>query len=100
MLNFPVRLSSFPQSPLLAMGVSTLLAIWLLWRPDLLSTLPFLPWRLPLILLGVWALGAGFMQGVGLAPEQGRWKRYLGEPLCWWLLAGFSMVVVLRALWG
>lgn len=97
MIGFSQRLSDWPGAPLLAMGISTVLALWLLWRPDLLSALPLI-WRLPLILWGVWALGAGFMLGAGLVPEQGGMKRYLGEPLCWWLLGSFTLMVVVRAL--
>lgn len=99
MANFSLRLSGLPQAPLLALGISTLLALWLLWRPELLSALPLL-WRLPLMLLGIWALGAGFMLGAGLVPNGGRLQRYLGEPLCWWLLAGFTVIIVTRALWS
>ncbi|SDL07730.1 hypothetical protein SAMN05192555_102344 [Franzmannia pantelleriensis] len=99
MPSFSTRLAGLPQAPLVAMGVSTLLALWLLWRPELLSTLAMV-WRLPLIVLGVWALGAGFSLGAGLVPEHGRLRRLLGPPLCWWLLGAFSLVVLARALWG
>nr|WP_156889295.1 hypothetical protein [Halomonas sp. 1513] len=99
MPSFATRLAGLPQAPLVAMALSTLLALWLLWRPELLSALAMV-WRLPLIVLGAWALGAGFSLGAGLVPEQGRLRRWLGPPLCWWLLGAFSLVVVARALWG
>lgn len=88
-----------PWTPLVALLLSAGLAVWLLLQPGLLRDLS-LPLRLPLMGLGIWALGAGFVLGVGLLPEGGRWQRYLGEPLCWWLLGGFTLVVVVRALWA
>ncbi|MFC3283133.1 cyd operon YbgE family protein [Litchfieldella rifensis] len=85
-----------PWAPLLSMVISATLALWLLWRPDLLSTLP-LPLRLPLVVLGAWALGAGFMHGLGLQVRPGWPRRLLGEPTCWWLLGVFALIVLWRA---
>lgn len=90
------RLRHWPLMPLLSMSLSAGLALWLLWQPELLSELP-MPARLPLVLLGAWALGAGFTHGMGL-PLHGRWaRRLLGEPARWWLLGIFGLVVVWRA---
>ena len=81
---------------LLSLGVSVLLALWLLVRPELISGLAF-GWRLPMLCLGVWALGAGFYHGMGLAAAQGGWpRRLLGAPLCWVLLALLFVLLLLR----
>ncbi|WP_148254598.1 cyd operon YbgE family protein [Aidingimonas lacisalsi] len=85
-----------PWLPLATMGVSAVLALWLLWRPELLSALG-MPLRVPAILLGVWALGAGFMYGMGLRPVQGWCRRLLGAPTCWWVLGAFTLLLMWRA---
>ncbi|WP_156105293.1 cyd operon YbgE family protein [Litchfieldella xinjiangensis] len=86
-----------PWSPMLAMVLSATMAVGLLWWPDLLTQLS-MPMRFPLILLGVWALGAGFTQGMGLEPRAS-WLRWLvSEPLSWGLLVSFALVLVWRAL--
>ncbi|PMR75329.1 hypothetical protein [Billgrantia endophytica] len=82
-----------------AMLLAAMLALWLLFRPELVSGFPMAV-RLPVIALGCWALGAGFSLGAGLVPDSGRLKRYLGPPLCWWLLGSFTLLVVARALWA
>ncbi|QJQ95296.1 MULTISPECIES: hypothetical protein [Halomonadaceae] len=87
-----------PWTPLLAMGVSALLAIWLLWHPELISNLPMIL-RLPLIALGVWALGSGFMQGMRLTARPGWLRRLLGPPASWYVLALFTLVLLARAWW-
>ncbi|EPC01345.1 hypothetical protein L861_12285 [Litchfieldella anticariensis FP35 = DSM 16096] len=89
-------LRRLPWAPLLSMAVSAWLSLWLLWQPELLSHLS-MPIRLPLIVLGAWALGAGFMHGMGLEARPGWPRRLLGEPACWWLLGLFTLVVVWRA---
>ncbi|PXX99696.1 hypothetical protein [Halomonas sp. LBP4] len=73
------------------------LAGWLLLQPALLRGLP-LPLRLPLVGLGIWALGAAFMQALGL---EARWpwlRRMTTPPWSLVALAGFTLVVVIRAL--
>ncbi|RDB44014.1 hypothetical protein DU490_04840 [Halomonas sp. DQ26W] len=85
----------------LAMGSMLLaagLALWLLLHPELISGLP-MPLRLPVIGLGFWALGAAFMQPMGLALRR-HWQRRATTPP-WSLLAlgAFTLIVVVRALW-
>ncbi|GHC19786.1 cyd operon YbgE family protein [Aidingimonas halophila] len=90
------RLYRHPWSPLMTMGVTAGLALWLLWRPELLSSLA-MPLRLPAIALGVWALGAGFVYGMGLY-DQSHWRqRLLGAPTCWWVLGVFTLLLIWRA---
>lgn len=88
-----------PQ-PGVAMGVMLIaagLAIWLLLDPALLRALP-LPLRLPLIGLGVWALGGAFMLGMGVKVRS-RWLRQIISPL-WSRLAlvAFTLVLIWRAM--
>ncbi|TFH87929.1 hypothetical protein EQG41_03150 [Billgrantia azerbaijanica] len=87
-----------PWVPLVAMLVAAGLALALLLRPDLVSGLA-MPWRLPLIGLGVWALGAAFMQALGLEARR-RWLHCVTTPpLSLVALALFTLVVLLRAWW-
>ena len=79
---------------LLSLLAATLMALWLLVRPEIISGLP-LGWRLPVWLLGVWAVGSGFFHGMGLV--KGGWmQRLLGAPLCWLLLAVFLVFLLIR----
>ncbi|EWH01464.1 hypothetical protein [Halomonas sp. BC04] len=85
----------------LAMGsmlLAAALALWLLLHPELISGLP-MALRLPVIGLGVWALGAAFMQPMGLELRR-HWQRRATTPP-WSLVAlgAFTLVVVMRALW-
>lgn len=82
-----------------ALGVSALLAMGLLWQPQVIGALPW-PWRLAMVALGAWALGIGFMVGVGLRPIGGWGRRLLGEPLCWPLLGSFTALWLLLALFA
>ncbi|SFU86124.1 hypothetical protein [Halomonas korlensis] len=86
-----------PGIALLVMLVAAGLAIWLLLEPTLLRGLS-LPLRLPLIGLGVWALGAAFTHGMGVK-VRGRWLRRAVSPL-WSRLAlvVFALTLVIRAL--
>ncbi|PMR71372.1 hypothetical protein [Halomonas heilongjiangensis] len=80
-------------SILLAAG----LAVWLLLQPGLLRDLP-LPLRLPLMGLGIWALGAAFMQALGL---EARWpwlRRMTTPPWSLVALAAFTLVLLGRGL--
>ncbi|MCG6659267.1 hypothetical protein HOP52_16025 [Halomonas campisalis] len=83
---------------LVAMLVAAALALWLLLRPELISALP-MPVRLPLIALGVWALGAAFMRPLGLELRR-HWQRRAASPP-WSLVAlgVFTLILLLRALW-
>ncbi|MEQ6918445.1 hypothetical protein [Halomonas aquatica] len=70
----------------LAAGV----AVWLLLRPDLIQALP-LVWRLPLIVIGAWALGAAFVRPLALEVGEGWLWRQAGAPwshLALWVFAG------------
>ena len=91
MIEIPDRYSRRAQ--LLSLIASTLLALWLLIKPEIISGLPWAG-RLPVWGLGVWAVGAGFAHGVGLA-EKGRARRLLGPPLCWGLLAALLILLLI-----
>ncbi|MEX2366139.1 MAG: hypothetical protein WD601_06005 [Pseudohongiellaceae bacterium] len=93
MIESPQRLLG---SPLVAMLVAAVLAIWLLVQPELLQALS-LPWKLPLMLLGVWALGSAFMQGMGLQARVGWCQRATSPPWSHGALLGFTLVVLVRA---
>ncbi|MEX2365693.1 MAG: hypothetical protein WD601_03755 [Pseudohongiellaceae bacterium] len=93
MIESPQRL---PGVSLVAMLVAAALAIWLLVQPGLLQSLS-LPWRLPLILLGVWALGSAFMQGVGVQARAGWFRRVTSPPWSHGALLGFTLVILVRA---
>ncbi|MBZ9557398.1 MULTISPECIES: hypothetical protein [Modicisalibacter] len=80
---------------LLALGWASLMALALLLRPEIISGLT-LPWRLPLWLLGIWALGAGFAYGAGLTVRPGLLRRWLGAPGCWILMGLFAVMLLLR----
>ncbi len=75
------------------------LAVWLLLQPALIQGLPFML-RLPAVVLGVWALGAGFLRPlVPLAPR--RWPHRATSPP-WNLVALglFSLLLLARSLPG
>ncbi|MBZ9567958.1 hypothetical protein [Modicisalibacter tunisiensis] len=80
---------------LLALGWATLMALVLLWHPEVIRGVE-MPWRLPLWLLGVAALGIGFAHGAGLTAGRARGPRYLASRGCWVLLAVFSLLVLWR----
>ncbi|SHE28653.1 hypothetical protein SAMN02745148_00018 [Modicisalibacter ilicicola DSM 19980] len=75
---------------------ATSMALWLLVRPELVSGLP-LGLRLPVWLLGLWAVGSGFFHGMGLVKGTGWRQRLLGAPLCWVLLAVFLLLLLVRS---
>jgi predicted membrane protein len=93
MIDFPRRL---PGAPLVAMVVAAALAIWLLMQPELLQPLS-LPLKLPLILLGVWALGSAFMLGMGLQARSGWFRRATSPPWSHGALLSFTLVILVRA---
>nr|WP_298373488.1 cyd operon YbgE family protein [uncultured Halomonas sp.] len=82
-------------SKLLSLLASSFMALWLLINPAIISDLP-LSWRLPVWLLGVWAVGAGFFHGMGLI-RKGLMQKLLGAPQCWVLLLLFYVVVLIRS---
>ncbi|MCC5882363.1 MAG: hypothetical protein JJU25_06985 [Halomonas sp.] len=81
-----------------AMLVAAGLALWLLLRPDLIGGLA-MPLRLPAIALGMWALGAAFMQPLGLEFQRHWQRRATSPPFSLAALAVFTLLVVARALW-
>lgn len=88
------------DAQLVSLGASVLLALWLLIRPEAIGGLAF-GWRLPVWILGVWALGAGFYHGMGLAKLHTGWSRILlGAPLCWVLMALLALIVLMRSWLG
>ncbi|WP_163560935.1 cyd operon YbgE family protein [Halomonas sp. NO4] len=87
-----------PWVPLGAMLLAAGLALALLLRPELISGLA-MPLRLPLIALGVWALGSAFMQPLGLEVRHPGLRRLTTPPLSLAVLALFTLVVLLRIWW-
>jgi predicted membrane protein len=79
---------------LLSLILAAVLALWLLFQPAAIGELP-MTWRLPIWLLGLWALGAGFFHGMGLVRGE-RMQRWLGAPLCWILLGLLLIFLILR----
>jgi len=86
--------------PGVALGATLLaaaLACWLLWQPTLISTLPMVL-RLPLIGLGVWALGAAFMGAMGLEPRRYWLRRMTTPPWSLAALGAFTLVLLGRVI--
>ncbi|MCE8025133.1 hypothetical protein [Billgrantia aerodenitrificans] len=81
-----------------AMLLAAALALWLLVQPALISGLP-MALRLPAIALGVWALGAAFMQPLGLELRSYWQRQATSPPISLAALAAFTLLVVVRALW-
>lgn len=80
---------------LVSLAAGSILAFWLLLQPDMIRGLS-LGWRLPVWLLGVWAVGAGFFHGMGLV-RQGWARRLLGPPLGWVLMALLLVLLLVRS---
>ncbi|QEA40468.1 hypothetical protein FGL86_16230 [Pistricoccus aurantiacus] len=82
-------------SPLLALSLAAFLALWLLLQPELIRALPLIA-KLPLMVLGIWALGLGFAKGVGLRfPKD--WPRWLiSSKSCWRVLLIFTLLLLFR----
>lgn len=98
------RLFAWPRpgllgSPLLMLWLAAGVAVWLLYRPELLQDMP-LVWRVPLIALGAWALGAAFVRPLTLEVGEGRLWRLAGAPWSRLALWGFAGMIVSRGLWG
>ncbi|MGR2737805.1 hypothetical protein ACUY1T_05080 [Billgrantia sp. Q4P2] len=83
---------------LAAMLTAAALALGLLIRPELISGLPMVL-RMPAIGLGVWALGAAFMQPLGLEFRRHWLRRATSPPVSLAALGAFAVVVIARALW-
>ncbi len=88
-----------PGVTLGAMLLAAALALWLLWQPTLISTLP-MGLRLPLIGLGVWALGAAFMAPMGLEARRHWLRRMTTPPWSLVALGLFALLLAGRALSG
>lgn len=94
-----MEVKSRGRPPCLTLGATLLaaaLALWLLWQPTLISTLP-MALRLPLIGLGVWALGAAFMAAAGLEARRYWLRRMTTPPWSLMALGVFTLVLLLRA---
>ncbi|WP_111414678.1 hypothetical protein [Billgrantia lactosivorans] len=83
---------------LAAMLIAAALALWLLIQPELISGLP-MSLRMPAIGLGVWALGAAFMQPLGLEFRRHWLRRATRPPVSLVALCAFCLLVIARALW-
>ncbi len=84
--------------PVLTLGATLLaaaLALWLLWQPALISTLP-MALRLPLIGLGVWSLGAAFMAAMGLEARRPWLRRMTTPPWSLLALGAFTLLLLWR----
>jgi len=79
----------------LVLVVSVGLCVWLLLEPRLISGLP-LVWRLPLIVLGVWALGGGLAMPLQYADAHGWWRLVGTAPWYPLALGVFTLVLVYR----
>jgi hypothetical protein len=88
-----------PWVDLGALMLAAGLAAWLLMEPGLLRGLA-LPWRLPLIGLGAWALGSAFLQGLGLTLPRGPARRLTSPPWSLAALGAFTLVLLARGLVG
>ncbi|MDR5901529.1 MULTISPECIES: hypothetical protein [Halomonas] len=87
------------EMALLALLLAAGLAVWLLLRPELITGLP-LAVRLPLILLGIWALGAAFLRPYGVLPSHGWQHRMLTPPWSLLALGLFALLLMGLALSG
>lgn len=85
-----------PGANLGALLLAATLALWLLWQPTLISTLP-MALRLPLMALGVWALGAAFMAAMGLQARRPWLRRMTTPPWSLVALGAFTLVLLVRA---
>lgn len=87
------------EMALAALLLAAGLAVWLLLRPELITGLP-LAGRLPLILLGIWALGAAFLRPYRVLPSRGWPHRMLTPPWSLLALGLFALLVMGLALSG
>ncbi|GED22055.1 hypothetical protein HHA01_10320 [Halomonas halmophila] len=78
---------------LLSLLSAALLAVWWLWRPELMLVLPF-SLRLPIVALGVWALGAAFIRPVAQDMELYRLLVLINTPWTHAALWGFAIVTL------
>ncbi|TLF48722.1 hypothetical protein FEI13_12400 [Halomonas urmiana] len=97
--GFIGRRASRLDRPLLGLLLAAGVAVWLLLHPELFLAVP-MAWRLPLILLGAWTLGAAFVRPLALEVGEGRLWRLSGMTWNRWALWGFAGVVVWLEVWG
>ncbi|MFM9271282.1 hypothetical protein ACJ7V3_13645 [Halomonas elongata] len=79
-----------------ALLLAAVLAAWLLWRPELIQGLPF-GLRLPLVVLGVWALGAAFARPLVEEAGMYRLETLVKAPWSQVALWGFALLLIGRA---
>lgn len=97
--GFTGRRSGRLDHPLLALLLAAGIAVWLLFRPELFLALP-MTWRLPLLLVGAWALGMAFVRPLAIEVGEGRLWQLSAMSLSRWALWAFAGVVVWREVWG
>lgn len=95
-----MRVAISPQGSGWTLGallLSAALAVWLLLQPSLIQGLA-LPLRLPAVLLGAWALGAGFIGPLEPLPRR-RWlRRAVSPPWNLVALGLFALLLAVRSL--
>lgn len=96
--NPGMRRARQADRPLSALLLAAGLALWLLWRPELVQALPW-PWRGGLVAWGGWALGAAFARPL-LDGREGRLARLAASAGSRAALVGFGLVLAGRALFG
>ena len=93
------RLSRSRWEPDISLLIAACLSVWLLLQPALIQGLP-LGMRLPAILLGLWALGAGFLRPLELQAPHRFGHRLLSPPWSLVALGLFAGLLLGRALLG
>ncbi|PTB01092.1 hypothetical protein C6V82_16825 [Halomonas urumqiensis] len=69
------------------------LAVWLLMQPEVIKSLP-MALRVPVILLGIWSLGAGFVQPMQDQQRRGLLGQALSPKASLLMLLVFALVLV------
>lgn len=80
------------------LALSVLLALWLLIEPQLISGLAW-PWRLPMLLLGIWVVGGGMVQPL-LYTDSPAWLRRVGNRRWYPLLLVLFITLLLVRAWS
>lgn len=93
-----MRIQTSPGQPSWMMGLTTLLlaaalAVCLLVRPELIDRLP-MALRVPVILLGVWSLGVGFLQPMQGQPRRGLLGQAVSPGASLMALLLFALVLI------
>ncbi|MCW4151530.1 hypothetical protein OM427_18555 [Halomonas sp. 18H] len=81
---------SHGSGAVISLLVAALLSVWWLLRPELLAPLP-LSLRLPLVVLGVWAVGAAFVRPLAQDLEMFRLMSVVNSPWSSAALWGFAL---------